>query len=75
MEHFNDFGINLSFYTKTDNDWEDDFRLIMNSDLVVGSRSTFAWWATLIGKTSSIFPNDFNIGELRTLYHPYEIKH
>ena len=72
---FERYGINLSYNKKDDNDWEDDFKLLMNAEFVVGSRSTFAWWATLFGETNSIFPLDFMIGQPRSLFHPWEIAH
>ena len=65
-------GINLSYEQRDDNDWQDDFQLLMNAEFVVGSRSTFAWWATLFGETRSIFPFDFTISHPRELFHPCE---
>ena len=73
ISFFRIYGIDLSYSPKGDSDWQDDFKLIMNAEFVIGSRSTFAWWSTLFGKTPSIFPLDFTIGQPRTLFHPWEI--
>jgi hypothetical protein len=72
VRKFEEFGINLKYDPKEDGDWQDDFSLIKDAKFVVGSRSTFAWWATVLGQTKSVFPCDFTIGKQRVLFHPWE---
>ncbi len=74
IKFFETKGIILSHREQIDSKWETDFKLLINAELIVGSRSTFAWWASLLGRVECMFPSDFNIGVKRKLYHPWEIK-
>lgn len=72
IDYFDGKGISLSYKPKNDDDWQEDFRILMNAGFILGSRSTFAWWASLLGEVESIFPIDFTIGQARVLFHPWE---
>lgn len=71
---FRNHGIHLYHEKKQDSNWESDFKKLMNAEFIVGSRSTFAWWASVLGEVQCFFPKDFTIGKSRKLYHPQEIK-
>ena len=73
IRFFDDYGVNLSYTHSTDTSWLDDFNALSSASMVLGSRSTFAWWATALHEIPSFFPHDFNIGVGRNLYHPAEM--
>ena len=75
INFFDSKGIFLSYKPNNDADWQADFRILMNAGFILGSRSTFAWWASLLGEVESIFPVDFTIGRARVLFHPWETAH
>lgn len=70
---FESNGINLVFSDSTDECWTSDFVDMLSSSLLIGSRSTFCWWAAVLGDVPSMFPHDFSIGTKRVLFHPYEL--
>lgn len=73
IKFFSIRGIDLYYEEKHDSNWNSDFKKLMNAEFIVGSRSTFAWWASLFGETECVFPSDFKIGQPRKLYHPWEL--
>jgi hypothetical protein len=75
INFFDSKGIFLSYKPNNDADWQADFRILMTAGFILGSRSTFAWWASLLGEVESIFPVDFTIGQARVLFHPWETAH
>ncbi len=70
---FKEEGIDLEFVSNSDASWEDDFKKMANAALLIGSRSTFCWWASVLGRVTSLFPSDFHIGTKRKLFHPNEV--
>lgn len=73
VKYFAGNGIDLHYRASGDDDWEADFKRLMSAKLLIGSRSTFAWWASLLGEVNCFFPEDFTINKPRNLYHPWEI--
>ncbi len=65
-------GLELDYKPSHDDDWLQSFLDILNSDLLIGGRSTFAWWASALGNVESYLPCDFEIGRPRLLHHPFE---
>lgn len=74
LEYFENNGIKLTYQPFNDTNWEEDFVRLLNAKFIIGSRSTFAWWASLFGETECVFPSDFKIGQPRKLYHPWEFQ-
>lgn len=75
IDFFESRGITLSYKPNNDADWQEDFRILMNAGFILGGRSTFAWWASVLGEVDSLFPLDFTIGKPRVLFHPWETTH
>ena len=72
--HLQTCGIFVDIFQESDEDWEESFKLLMNSSFLVGSKSTFAWWAAALGNVDCIFPTEFNNGRKKQLFLPGEIQ-
>ena len=66
--HLQTCGIFVDIFQESDEDWEESFKLLMNSSFLVGSKSTFAWWAAALGNVDCIFPTEFNNGRKKQLF-------
>ena len=43
-----------------------------NSDILVGSRSTFSLWAQFIGNSYTIWPKDFELNKYKIVNENYD---
>lgn len=66
---FKDRGIDLDYVPSHDDDWMASFLDIFNAEVLIGGRSTFAWWASALGGVVSYLPIDFEFGYPRSLHH------
>lgn len=53
LEEFSNFGLQIPIF----NSDLDSFASMSKCDIIVGSNSTFSWWASLIGKKTCYFPS------------------